>query len=922
MGELDNIEGSSSALARSALLSAAFLAAAGSGLGGIAVLRGDLSGLERALVLSCCVFSLAVVVTLLAFRKVAVQLVATASTIYFTTYLVACVTIAVHGKGENENLFIYLLWFFPMLVLNKLVNSPAIGRFFAKIILAAPFVILALLASKLILFLSVASRFHLAAYCLSYGCFGLMLTTVTRYREAYIIERERVESLKIESQVLESISDCFISLNSEFRLVYLNDAACTEFSVKRIAALKALIPNAVQGFFSSSMVAELQAAMRRPVASMFEAQNNRQDQWYEMRCFPRADGMSVYFRNITESALSRRKLDVANANLREQSELLDKAQDAIFVQDLDSRICYWNEGAKRVFGWSAEEVVGRTVGEIFDQDRAAVHVAFEHVLEQGEWIGELTKRDKDGRTLVVESRCTLVRDAEGKARSILAINTDVTERKAAEAKIEHLAFYDTLTDLPNRILLREQLDQALATSHLNDNIGALLFIDLDDFKTLNDTSGHETGDQLLRQIALRLESNLGKGHSLARLGGDEFVVLLEGLGSDAEIAATLATAVGEKTLQDLREPHLFGSREYQGTASVGVTLFRRRSDSVDDLLKQAEMAMYKAKELGRNTMCLFDPAMETAVAARGALQADLRRALRNDDFELHYQPQLNVDGRVTGAEALLRWRHRLRGMVPPSEFIPLAEEAGLIVELGAWVLETACKQLAVWAQQPELEGLTVAVNVSNRQILDSNFVPLVEDVLERSGANPRRLKIEITESSTMEKVNDTIAKMSRLKARGVGFSMDDFGTGYSSLSQLKRLPLDQLKIDQSFVRDVLNGAMDASIARTIITLGKNLNLMVIAEGVETEAQREFLERQGCQLYQGYLFSPAVPPSQFEAFVAARRPSISAELSGFLSGELCLEGDENTVEDCFPVQTWGADGGHVAQALFRDAGLSI
>jgi diguanylate cyclase (GGDEF)-like protein len=455
-------------------------------------------------------------------------------------------------------------------------------------------------------------------------------------------------------------------------------------------------------------------------------------------------------------------------------------------------------------------------------------------------------------------------------RSILAINTDITDRKAAEAKIYQLAFYDDLTGLPNRVMLRERLEKALAARMDGEKMGALLLLDLDDFKTLNDTSGHDIGDLLLQEVARRLTSSVRKTDFMARLGSDEFMVILEGLSADAKEAAIEAKAVGDMLLGACQEPCSLGGYKYAGTASIGVTLFQKQKDAADDLLKRADLAMYRAKAKGRNAMCFFDPAMETSAASRAELLADLKSAMQNREFELHHQPQMDSNGRVTGAEALLRWRHTQRGMVPPSEFIPLAEAAGLIVQLGLWVLQEACSQLAIWAMHPETEGLTLAVNVSIRQFIDPQFVHLVEEALRESGANPHRLKLEITESFIMEKANDTIAKMNALKSHGISFSMDDFGTGYSSLSQLRQLPLDQLKIDQSFLRDVPNCAKSASIVSAIIALGRSLNLSVIAEGVETEQQRGFLEDQGCCLYQGYLFSRALPAPQFEEFVNEAR----------------------------------------------------
>jgi diguanylate cyclase (GGDEF)-like protein/PAS domain S-box-containing protein len=610
-----------------------------------------------------------------------------------------------------------------------------------------------------------------------------MLDAVTQYREAYIVEREHAKSLRIESEVLESISDCFISLDREFRLVYLNDAACSEFAVKPGAALNHAIPGVIPGFFSESMLAELRVASDQAHATVFETQSAK-GLWYEMRCFPQRGRMSIYFRNITESVLSRHQLEVAHNRLREQSELLDKAQDAIFVQDMESRILYWNQGADRLFGWTAAEVMGLRVGDVFQASALDVRRAFSSVVQQGEWVGELAKKHKDGSDLIVESRCTLVRTGDKTPHSILAINTDITDRKATDARIHNLAFHDVLTGLPNRALLRERLEKALAIAHDLEYCGALLLIDLDDFKTLNDTSGHDVGDCLLREVATRLQSCIRASDTAARLGGDEFVVMLLNLNKDPDVAIGEAKSVGETIVRAFRRPYLLQHQEYEGTASVGATLFQGRSETVDDLLKRADLAMYRAKAQGRNNLCLFDPAMESAAASRVALLADLKKALANGEFELHYQPQVTSDRRVVGCEALLRWRHPLRGMVPPNEFIPLAEADGLIVDLGYWVLDTACSQLAAWARQPGMEDLNMAVNVSIRQFFDSRFVQFVERALRISGADSKRLKLEITESFMMERVDDVIAKMSALKAHGIGFSMDDFGTGYSSLSQL------------------------------------------------------------------------------------------------------------------------------------------
>jgi diguanylate cyclase (GGDEF)-like protein len=441
-----------------------------------------------------------------------------------------------------------------------------------------------------------------------------------------------------------------------------------------------------------------------------------------------------------------------------------------------------------------------------------------------------------------------------------------TERRAAKEKINSLAFFDQLTGLPNRTLLLDRLKQTLVVSARNGNHGALLFIDLDNFKTLNDTLGHDMGDLLLKQVAQRLTLSVREGDTVARLGGDEFVVVLAGLGTVEEDVAIGIERVGEKILATLNQPYQLGDMPRYSTASIGITLFRGDLATIDDLMKQADLAMYKAKEAGRNAWRFFDPHMESAVKELAALDEDLRRALEEKQFLLHYQAQVVGEVRVTGAEVLVRWQHPQRGMVAPADFIPLAEKTGLILSLGHWVLQTACAQLSLWASRPEMADLSLAVNVSAHQFRQPDFVDQVLAVLHETGANPQRLKLELTESLLVHDVQQIIEKMFALKARGVGFSLDDFGTGYSSLSYLKRLPLDQLKIDQSFVRDILIDPNDAAIAKMVIVLAESMGLAVIAEGVEIEAQREFLARLGCHAYQGYLFSRPLPLEQFEAFM--------------------------------------------------------
>jgi diguanylate cyclase (GGDEF)-like protein/PAS domain S-box-containing protein len=435
------------------------------------------------------------------------------------------------------------------------------------------------------------------------------------------------------------------------------------------------------------------------------------------------------------------------------------------------------------------------------------------------------------------------------------------ERLAAEREIQRLAFYDLLTGLPNRMLLMDRINHALAAARRSHQGGALLFIDLDNFKDLNDTLGHDKGDLLLQQVAQRLNDCVRGMDTVARLGGDEFVVMIEQLSGDPADLSRAARIVAEKILARLSAPYTLAGHQYLSTPSIGIAPFHGdggpMGTSVGELLQQADLAMYQAKAAGRATLCFFDPGMQAAAAARAGLEADLRTALAQGDFVLHYQPQVDHAGRAVGVEALVRWRHPQRGMVSPADFIPLAEDTGLILPLGRWVLRTACELLAQWREDPRLAHLSVAVNVSSRQFHNADFADYVAHVLRNTGAPPARLKLELTESMLVHDMVTTIARMEALRALGVGFALDDFGTGYSSLAYLRRMPLDQIKIDRSFVRELLTDANDAAIVNTIIALSRSLGLEVIAEGVETAEQRDLLARAGCRFYQGYLFGKPV-----------------------------------------------------------------
>ena len=585
--------------------------------------------------------------------------------------------------------------------------------------------------------------------------------------------------------------------------------------------------------------------------------------WLQVSAMPvKADefGVVVAYADITARKQSELQLRIAAT--------VFEAQEGMLVTDTASVILRVNRAFTEITGYTAQEAVGRKVGLLKSgRHEADFYAAMWACLQKcGAWQGEIWNRRKNGEVFPEWLTITAVQGPDAEITHYVATLTDITLRKAAEDEVKHLAFYDPLTRLPNRRLLLDRLQQTLTASARSKRAGALLFIDLDNFKTLNDTLGHDTGDLLLQQVAKRLVACVREGDTVARQGGDEFVVILEELSENAQDAATQAKMVGEKILAALHQPYVLAGHPHHSTSSIGATLFNEKQNAVDDLMKRADLAMYQAKAAGRNTLRFFDPQMQADVTARATLEADLRQGLQQKEFLLHYQCQVDELGRITGAEALVRWRHPQRGLLAPAQFIALAEETGLILALGHGVLETACLQLVRWAAQPETAHLTMAVNVSARQFHQPDFVDSVLAVLAQTGANARQLKLELTESLLLDDVEVTIAKMIALKAQGVSFALDDFGTGFSSLSYLKRLPLNQLKIDQSFVRDILTDLNDAAITRTIVALADSMGLGVIAEGVETQAQRDFLAQEGCHTYQGYLFSHPVPQDQFDALL--------------------------------------------------------
>ena len=561
----------------------------------------------------------------------------------------------------------------------------------------------------------------------------------------------------------------------------------------------------------------------------------------------------------------------ARKDIADAKALLDQALESMVsgfvLLDAQQRVAHWNRRFVELFPWMRGAMAsGMPFRQVLEQS-VAHHLPVGSDAERQQWIALRLAQQQDGtgahEQVLPDGHCIHVLERATPEGGWVITFHDVTDLRRANEEIEHLAFYDPLTGLPNRRLLLDRLGQAPVLSQRSGKVGALLFLDLDHFKDLNDTLGHEVGDELLQAVAQRLLANVRVADTVARLGGDEFVVMLSDLSTSTQEAAALAQRIGEKILRGLSEPYVLRGHTHQGAASIGATLFGASAQSAIELLRQADIAMYQVKARRGNALCFFDPKMQTAINDRAQLEADLRQALVAQQLVLHYQPQATLQGDVIGAECLLRWQHPQRGMVPPGQFIAVAEESDLILHIGQWVLHSACTQLARWQEQPQWAHLQLSVNVSARQFRQSDFVHQVIETLQVTGARAHLLTLELTESLVLDNVEDAIDKMHQLRTKGVRFSVDDFGTGYSSLAYLTRLPLHQLKIDQSFVRNLGSRPSDDVIVQTIIGMGRNLDLEVIAEGVETEAQKAILAGHGCDLYQGYLLARPMPVADFE-----------------------------------------------------------
>jgi diguanylate cyclase (GGDEF)-like protein/PAS domain S-box-containing protein len=660
--------------------------------------------------------------------------------------------------------------------------------------------------------------------------------------------------------------EAFVTVDRQGRISYANEQAAHMLA----GTGETLVGRKIWSFFQKRARLALEErfmhALEQREAIELEELDAQVSHWLELRGFPFGSGLALHLRDVSSRRRAQQHLTLLESSIARLNDIVIITEAAPFRAP-GPRIVFVNEAFERRTGYTREEVLGHSPRFLQGaQTQRAQLDRIRGALEQWERVRvDLINYTKAGEPYWVDLDVSPVWDESRRLTHWVAVGRDITERKRDEEKIQYLAFYDPLTQLPNRQMLLDRLNEAVGESGQARD-GALMFIDLDNFKVLNDTLGHQKGDLLLQQVARRLRNCVAKGDVVARLGGDEFVVLLENTPEKPLEPLTAAQAVSQRILHALGEPYVLPGYLHHSTCSIGVTLFGRAPSNVSELLKQADLAMYQAKAAGRNAVRFFDPEMQAVASANAALASDLRQAWRDNHLKVEYQPQVGMDGRMSGVEALLRWEHPRRGLVQPDDFIPTAEETSLIIPIGHWVLEAACAQLALWAQRPERAHLSISVNVSVRQFRHPDFIDEVMSCVRRAGVPPGKLKLELTESLLADNLDAAIAKMRNLKDMGVRLSVDDFGIGYSSLSYLKRLPIDELKIDRGFIKDILTDGNDAAIAGTIIGLCRNLGLEVIAEGVETEEQRQFLARQGCHRYQGYLFCKPLPIEELEAFI--------------------------------------------------------
>lgn len=582
--------------------------------------------------------------------------------------------------------------------------------------------------------------------------------------------------------------------------------------------------------------------------------------------------MSSHLReNISLRILANQRSQAVHEMAERQALHIQQTPMGVVECDRQFRVTVWNAAAETMFGYSAQEMLGQPLSMLMPPwERERSVLVMRHLFLDGMAQNNQSENlRKDGKVIICDWYATPLKDIDGRIIAAAALVVDKTEAQKNLEAVHQLAYYDMLTGLPNRRLLLDRIEQAFALSSRQRDHGALLFLDLDRFKTLNDMKGHSAGDLLLKLVGARLRELVRSHDTVSRFGGDEFVVVLQGLGASPESAVLACRQVATKIIAELNKPFDISGYEYQTSPSLGACLFHANDLSVNEVLKRADMAMYQAKQAGRNTVCFYDQTLQPQLEARANLEADLRHAISQSELVAHYQIQVDGRGEALGAELLLRWRHPRRGWVSPADFIPIAEESSLICEIGDWVMETACRQLHAWQSEPGLQHLRLSINVSARQVEKSDFIDTVARCLKTTACPPHLLRLELTEGLMLHKSQELIGKLQALHTLGLSLSIDDFGTGYSSLSMLKHFPLDELKIDRSFVSDLPGNTDDATLIKTIIAMGRNLGLEVIAEGVENEAQFQFLRQAGCMAYQGYLFGRPDSIEGFEQVLLAK-----------------------------------------------------
>lgn len=690
-------------------------------------------------------------------------------------------------------------------------------------------------------------------------------------RGQYLSLLEHVRERRRLALVAERTTNAVMITDTDHRILWVNDAFQRITGYQARDAIGRTPSEIVIDPRSSEAVAHLRASLTRGEGVRTQLPGHGRDGrelWLEFDIQPLRDEDANLIGCVTVAAdiTARRR---AQADLRVAATAFD-SMEAIGIIDSRQTFLKVNPAFTRITGYAPHEVIGRTPREIMNsgrQGRAFYEEMHAALVLSKHWQGELWIRRRNGELFLARLSITAVTDDEGHVENYVAVLSDITEKRKADETIRNLAFYDPLTELPNRRLMRDRLQQVIDSSAGSGRFAAVMFIDLDHFKELNDTRGHDIGDLLLVEVARRLSAAVRNCDTVARQGGDEFVIIVDDLSVDAEGAMRQAAMIAEDLRNELNRPYILCGHEHYSSPSVGVHVFNGHAQAVEELLKCADSAMYEAKRSGRNAIRFFDPETHAAQAERIALDADLRRALPEGQLQIHFQPQVERNGTIVGAEILLRWQHPHRGLVPPGSFICLAEESDLIVDIGAWVLERACEQLAEWALVPQYRHLKLAVNVSARQFCRDDFVARVRDHVNRSGIDASRLELELTESLVVQDFHETVRKMAMIRALGVGLSMDDFGTGHSSLCYLTRLPLDQLKIDRSFVSNMIANRSDALVVETIIGLARSLEIETVAEGVETVEQHAFLDAIGCRLFQGYLHGAPVSAEEFAAMLA-------------------------------------------------------